>query len=341
MIGDLSYNKRFLKMLGVRCDALPKQLIEDYKERYFNDTDREIVELVESRGIAITAYNGLISDIVNYLNKAMYIGGTTQYINKAYLGGDGNKKLLPVAFYSIRIPDSIMNKWALGELDIVVNIFDYPTYEGYSFIENDRDINGKEYTSPYIGKEQIVIGGRAFDGVIDLSSIRMELIHEFNHFKAAEGQRRKGITNLKHGNRLLSLKDDPTIDDITYGITVILYRLWNREEMVAGATSVYSYIKENNLNRANFAMDVLETKAYDEYIKIYKFIGNIYIHAKPVHIGLIRELLNVKGKTDKELLEWFCDASRELNREYFQLMGRAASQAYDENELKDGNGLHN
>ena len=108
---DKAFNTRLLKMLGVRCSALPKQLIEDYKERYFNDTDREIVELVESRGIAITAYNELISDIVNYLNKVMYIGGTVQYINKPYLGTDGNKMLLPVAFYSIRIPDSIMDKW--------------------------------------------------------------------------------------------------------------------------------------------------------------------------------------------------------------------------------------
>lgn len=332
---EKSFEKRILEMAGVRSDELPKQLIEGYKERYFNDTEQETVILVESRGVAITAYNGLISDIVNYLNETIHIGGTTQFVKKPYLDANGEKVLLPVSFYTIQIPNSIMYKWGLDGLDIVLNIFNYPTYEGYSFYDNDKDINGKEFTNQNINKEQIIIGGRAFDGNVDLDSFKMELIHEFNHFKAAEGQKKKGIKPFRVDNRLIRLKDNPAIDRITYGITTILYRLWNRDEMVAGATSVYSYIRENNLNRANFAMDVLETKAYDEYVNFSKSIGDIYTQAKPIHIELIKKLLKVKGNTDEQVLEWFCNASKELNKEYFQLMGRAASQAYDENEMKN------
>jgi hypothetical protein len=337
---DLSYNKRFFELAGLDNVI---EMSESHKRscygRWYDDNEREIINIVESRGIAVTNYDGLLNEIKTYVES------TISYINPVSIevceyrvyNANGYITLKKSLYlYEVDIPDEILRKFGIDDLSIKVYTINYLVPVGYHIAYHDMEMRG-EYNKD---ENKITITCPSTNGKLNIISIREILTHEINHYYKAKKMKDKGLKNLKCNIDQGKLETYINgRDEVVSHIAFIIYRLWIPEEMQAGAASVYGALKDTKLLRSNFGNDVRITKAFDEYSNMGKWIESFKYITIDYPFKIAMQLLGINATDIQQFKEWFINKSRWLNYEYLMRIGKAASQAYDENELKDGNGL--
>ena len=328
--GDL---RRMLQIMGVvENRQLFSEVFEAHKE-YTNDEKKRIL-VVEKLHIAAFKYGNVIDEIIEYIEDYIFMSDFNIRTKNGKMG------------WNFVIPSYITKKIDfIKTLDINVSIIsdEENTTRNKSFGEGDINFGDFHFmTNGKIGYIKMNIHGVAIDGELIDYTIRNTLYHELNHayevYRRQENFEEKGdldvipkIDAAKKQNVQLNL----TGDKYGHMMQSIFYRLWDKSELSAAATSVYSYLKSNGGERSRLSIDLLETQAYHEYVLLKEYIDELTKYWGEEFWESYHKLYDKKQNRGTQFFKnWFIKRSRLLLKTYFHYMLSAASAYYDEIEEK-------
>lgn len=343
------YRGRLLEIMkNSNPDMSNEELDEAYKaykySQLYDEKERALVNLVETRGVAYFQYTDVINEIVDYVKMKVT---TRPRVFIPSITSDlflKNRKAIKVPHEktTITVPYEITSKINFFEfLSITVNIDrlisdidinevdDCATFGGTSSHYNDNEYISLNADNKLEG-ENININAYMYNETLIENRIRETLYHEINHayqnycilynsqverFKSP-GNDKRVVTMLQSG------------DISRYSIGFLLYRLWDKAEMNAAVESVYGKLSK----RDEFGYELQSLKAYQEY-KTFKdsYIPSI-IYARKDVLDEVAEILGITIKDYEKFRKWFMTRTIALNNTFLHKIIKAAGLAYEKDE---------
>ena len=258
--------RRMMQIMGiVENRQLFSEINEAHKE-YTND-ERKKMLVVEKLHIAAFDYSDVIDEIIEYIEDYIFVSNFNIKTSNGKYG------------WKFTIPDSITKKIEfIKKLEINVSIVSLKKEEEAKNKFGNGDINFGDFhfiTGGKIGFIKMNIHGISIDDELVDYTIRNTLYHELNHayevYRRQESFEEKGDLSIMpsiDADKRNSVQLNLTNDKYGHMMQSIFYRLWDKSELSAAATSVYSYLKSNGGERSRLSIDLLETQAYHEYTEV-------------------------------------------------------------------------
>lgn len=323
--------RRMMQIMGiVENRQLFSEINEAHKE-YTND-ERKKMLVVEKLHIAAFDYSKVIDEIIEYIEDYIFISDFNSKTSSGKLG------------WKFTIPEYITKKIDfIKKLEINVSVVSLSKEGDTKNKFGEGEINFGDFhfiTGGKIGYIKMNIHGISIDDELVDYTIRNTLYHELNH--AYEVYRRqetfedngdlKVIPSVDADKRK-SVQLNLTNDKYGHMMQSIFYRLWDKSELSAAATSVYSFLKSNGGERSRLSIDLLNTQAYHEYILLKEYIDELTKYWGENFWEKYHQLYDKKQNRGTQFFKnWFLKRSRLLLKTYFHYMLSAASAYYEEIE---------
>lgn len=318
----------------------------------FNKDECTVINLVEDRGLSGFRYQKIVDICVDYINKELNESdGEIEGIGTVTINGNKYNGVL-VRNFEISIPSELFNwvdifdglhitanvKNIIGEFNKNDTIKFYPTDSGKYIINSTMDYN---YKTKKLEDVRIEIGCYALNNQLNIHSFTSVFYHEFNHayenYKRllnSHGARSMSDINshMRYKNAIMMVKSKHK----EYNkVGWILYRLWDKSELISGAASIYAELKEMGSKRGNFIKDIEKTNTYKRYKTYKKYIDEIK-NDDTITDTIWKNIAYLMGEFDNininDFKNSFIKRSYMLLDKYFRQMGKVASLYYDESE---------
>ena len=318
----------------------------------FNECERKVINLVEDRGLSGFRYKKIIDICVEYINKALNEeDGEIEGIGTVTINGNKYNDAV-VQNFEIDIPSELFNwvdifnslhikanvKNIIGDFNREDEIKFYPVDNGKYTINSTMDY---DYKTKKLDNVNIEINCYALNDKLNVHSFTSVFYHEFNHayenynlLKNSSGARSMSDINshMRYKNSIMMIKSKHK----SYNkVGWILYRLWDKSELISGAASIYAELKEMGSKRGNFIKDIERTNSYKRYKMLKKYIDDIKnedMITDTLWKNIAYLMGNYKNINIDDFKNSFIKRSYMLLDKYFRQMGKVASLYYDESE---------
>ena len=263
-------------------------IFEEYSG--LSEFERKSVMLVETCGVASYDVQGVIYQIVSYVNDEINkVYNTFQYTPIRYKNRKGVKIIQQsTEQLIINIPKDITKQFTNFEnLEVIVKITDLKgninpkdhicSSEGVNSVKSKGEIKNDKLVY-----SKITISCSSINGKLIVPDFYDAFNHEYNHayeeFKRVKNKEnnpkiKTGLEINNHINSNLRRGLLLSKNDTERAFGDILYTLWTKKEFNAWVTSTYSYLKGVESDRYSFLEDLKKTDAYKKYINI----KNVYL----------------------------------------------------------------
>lgn len=329
-------NNLLLEMLNLIGRIEGKTLVSELEEvkKGFSKSELNEAMIVEKQHVAAFKYNKAIDNIVRYIRNYILI---EKYTKKKKLGITGG-------WWKFSVPKELTSL-----IDFVANLRIDVEVEDFKWDEKESHGSGVKYTNitdtivgDVLDNAHIVVRGVSFNRRLNDYSIRNNLYHELSH--AYETYcREKNLKNM--GERFFdaSFKQQNIIDKIdssgsdefTNYFSVIYYRLFDKSELSAAASSTYAYLKTVNGKRGEILKDIRKTQAYQEYQLLKSMLRELKKMNNTKWWDIKKQILwGNNGSSPQEFKNWFLLKAQNYLKKYFHYMMSAAASYYDDSEEK-------
>ena len=134
---------------------------------------------------------------------------------------------------------------------------------------------------------------------------------------------------------IIDLIDSSGSDEFTNYFSVIYYRLFDKSELSAAASSTYAYLKTVNGKRGEILKDIRKTQAYQEYQLLKSMLRELKKKNNTTWWDIKKQILwGNNGSSSPEFKNWFLLKAQNYLKKYFHYMMSAAASYYDDSEEK-------
>lgn len=325
--------RRMMQIMGI---VENRQLFSEINEAHKEYTKQELNEIyiVEKQHVAPFKYGNIIDEIIEYIEDYIFMSNYNLKFSNGKLG------------WKFIIPESITKKIDfIKKLELIVTIVDDDEGETLGSTFGAGDVNFGDYhfiSDNKIGYMKINVKGMAIDDELIDYSIRNGIYHELNH--AYEAYKRQQhfedsgdfkVAPRTDASKKQNVQQNLTGDRYGHMMQNIFYRLWDKSELSAAATSTYSYFKSNGGERSHISIDIQNTQAYHEYVRLKEDIEELNKYWDENFWETYKKLYSSKkNKTVQSFKNWFIKRSHQFLSKYFHFMLSAALLYFDENDEK-------